>query len=63
MIKVKKFYDVLNRNAELEIDTTTGTTLYCGTVRSIPDEYDERLVADFHWNHNGRIQIVIEDQK
>ena len=63
MIKVKKFYDVLNRNAELEIDTTTGTTLYCGTVRSIPDEYDERLVADFLWNHNGRIQIVIEDQK
>lgn len=62
MIKVKKFYDVLNRNAELEIDTTTGTTLYCGTVRSIPDEYDERLVADFHWNHNGRIQIVVEQQ-
>ena len=63
MVRVKRFYDVLNRNAELEIDTTTGTTLYCGTVRSIPDEYDERLVADFHWNHNGRIQIVIEDQK
>lgn len=63
MIKVKKFYDVLNRNAELEIDTTTGTTLYCGTVRSIPDEYDDLPVADFHWNHNGRIQIVIEDQK
>ena len=63
MARVKRFYDVLNRNAELEIDSTTGTTLYCGTVRSIPDEYDERLVADFHWNHNGRIQIVIEDQK
>ena len=60
MIRVKKFYDVLNRNAELEINTTTGITLYCGNVRSIPDACDDLPVEDFHWNHNGRIQIIVE---
>lgn len=48
MIRLKQFYPLLQRGAEVIIKSHTGTEiLFDGTVRNIPDHLDNRAVEEF----------------
>ena len=56
MTRLKQFYPLLQRNVEVIIQDHTGTEiLFRGTVRDIPDHFDNRAVEEFHMQPVGGI--------
>ena len=54
MLKLKKLYSLINRNATIKLVNEKHTDVYfCGTVKDIPDQYDLWKVVDlFELNSN-----------
>ncbi len=47
MLKLKKLYSLINRNATMKLVNEKHTDVYfCGTVKDIPDQYDLWKVVD-----------------
>lgn len=46
MIKLRKFYELISRNAVITLATGEFVHYY-GIVKNIPDEYDDWTVVDF----------------
>lgn len=60
MIRLKQFYALLNRNAEVTIKSHTGTEiLFEGMVRDIPDRFDECGVDEFQVRPVGSVVFRI----
>ena len=64
MTTLKKFYDLINRNASVTItDESKAITCYTGSLKDIPDRYDDCNVIDFHMDNAGGIHFQIEYRK
>lgn len=60
MMTLAKFYDMIDRNAKVTLkDGKTGTALYTGSAKAIPDRYDNAIVADFQMNDAGRLTFKL----
>ena len=54
MVKLKKFYELINRNAHVTLTNPhLDSNYYEGSLKDIPDEFDECEVADFTVSENG----------
>lgn len=59
MIKLNRFYDLLSRSAHVTL-LAGSSVLFEGPVKSIPDEFDNRVVSDFRMNDDGSMVFVLE---
>ena len=60
MLKLKKLYNLLNRNVKLNIVNPKHSTVYFyGSVKDIPDEYDNYTVVDINAFSNFEYEIII----
>lgn len=54
MIRLQKFYELISRNATVTLaNTTLDKVYYEGSMKSIPDEYDDCTVEDFAVSNDG----------
>ena len=61
MVRLRKFYDLVSRNATvLLISEDEAVEFYRGSLRNIPDEFDNWVVADFSMAYNGAITFKLE---
>lgn len=61
MIKLKKFYDLVGRNATVTLANQKLNKVYFeGSVRDIPDEYDNWTVIDFSTSIDGDFLFKVE---
>ena len=61
MITLEQFYDLINRNEQVTlVNTRYKKTVYTGSVKSIPDEYDTCPVDDFSMNDNGHLTFKLK---
>ncbi len=60
MLKLKKLYSLINRNAKLSLmDSSRKNVYFYGTVKDIPDIYDNYGVIDIIEYSNYDYAIVI----
>lgn len=60
MIELENFYDLVNKNAQVTLaGSRTGKIYYKGSVKNIPDEYDDSIVENFSMNDNGHLTFKI----
>ncbi len=60
MTKLQRFYELISRNAHVTLTNRhLDKTYYEGSVRSIPEEYDECEVEDFCMNDEGSILLRV----
>lgn len=61
MIKLYKFYDLINRNATVTLaNNTLDKTFFEGTLKSMPDKFDDCIVTDFAVSNDGDFLFRIE---
>lgn len=61
-MKLYKFYDLINRNANVTLaNATLDKTYYDGSMKSIPDKYDDWKVLDFSVSNAGDFLFQIEE--
>ena len=54
MVKLYKFYELVNRNATVTLaDTELCKTYYEGPMKDIPDDFDDCKVYDFCVSNTG----------
>lgn len=54
MIRLRKFYELVSRNATVTLANTTLDKVYFeGSMKDIPDEYDDCTVEDFAVSNDG----------
>lgn len=54
MIRLQKFYELINRNATVTLaNTSLDKVFYEGSFKNIPDEYDDAAVEDFAVSNDG----------
>lgn len=54
MIKLRKFYELIGRNAMVTLASTSlDKVFFEGNLKSIPDEYDGWTVEDFAVSDDG----------
>ncbi len=54
MIKLYQFYDLIQRTANVTLaDAKLKKTFYDGTMKAIPDKFDDCEVTDFCVSNNG----------
>lgn len=60
MLKLKKLYSLINRNAKLTLtDSNRKEVFFYGSVKDIPDVYDDWGVIDIIEYSNYDYEIVI----
>lgn len=60
MMKLKKFYAWLHKSETVTLESfATGSTLYTGPVKSIPDKFDNWKVYDFNQNDEGETTFLV----
>lgn len=53
-MRLAKFYELISRNANVTLaNKELDKVFFEGTVRNIPDEYDDREVLDFSMSSDG----------
>lgn len=57
--QLRKFYPLINRGADIQIVNQKQETCYHGSVRNIPDDFDNCIVWDFTIDANDDIIFVI----
>ena len=63
MLKLKKLYSLINRNATIKLVNEKRTDDYfCGTVKDIPDQYDLWKVADLFELNSHEYEIMITEK-
>ena len=61
MIKLYKFYELINRNATVTLtNSKLDTTYFEGSIKNIPDCYDDCTVTDFEVSNDGDFLFRIE---
>lgn len=61
MIKLYKFYELINRNATITLaNTSLDKTYFEGSMKSIPDTFDDCIVTDFAVSNDGDFLFRIE---
>ncbi len=59
-MKLRKFYELINRNAHITLTNRMLDTVYFeGSLKDIPDEYDDAKVLDFTMSSEGDILFKI----
>lgn len=54
MIRLQKFYDLISRNATVTLtNRSLDRVYYEGSMRNIPDKYDDCPVEDFAVSNDG----------
>ena len=62
MLKLKKLYSLINRNATIKLVNEKRTDFYfCGTVKDIPDQYDLWKVVDLVELNSYEYEIMITE--
>jgi len=62
MPKLKKFYELINRNARVTlVNGKLDKVLYQGSIQDIPDSYDDWNVADFSISSQGNFLFKIKE--
>lgn len=59
-MKLNKFYDLLSRSAQITLYTYGHDVHYVGSVKDIPDRYDDWTVVDFKYK-NGKFEFLITE--
>lgn len=60
MMKLKKFYAWLPKSEIVTLESfATGSALYTGPVKSIPDKFDNWTVYDFNTNDDGWTTFLV----
>ena len=63
MLKLKKLYSLINRNATIKLVNEKRADVYfCGTVNDIPDQYDLWKVADLFELNSHEYEIMITEK-
>ena len=61
MIRLKKFYELVSRNAHITLAAADLTKVYFeGNLKDIPDCFDEAAVKDFSISNDGDFLFQIE---
>lgn len=61
MLKLRKFYELISRNAEITVvNYKTKKELFKGSLKDIPDELDNCEVKDFNVSNNGDFIFLIK---
>ena len=61
MIKLRKFYELISRNAEITVvNYKTKKELFKGSLKDIPDELDNCEVKDFNVSNNGDFTFLVK---
>lgn len=61
MIKLYKFYELINRNATVTLASTKlDATYFEGSIKNIPDCYDDWKVTNFAVSNDGDFLFRIE---
>ena len=64
MLKLKKLYSLINRNATIKLVNEKHTDVYfCGTVKDIPDQYDLWKVVDLFELNSYEYEIMITEKQ
>ena len=54
MIKLKKFYELISRNATVTLtNTSLDKVFYEGSLKNIPDRFDDSIVENFTVSNDG----------
>ena len=63
MLKLKKLYSLINRNATIKLVNEKRTDVYFyGTVKDIPDQYDLWKVVDLFELNSYEYEIMITEK-
>ncbi len=63
-MKLRKFYELISRNAMVTLTNSSHDTVYYeGSVKDIPDAYDDCAVEDFCMSNTGDFLFEIKVSK
>lgn len=62
MIKMSKFYDLVSRNATITLQKgKRGKLYYTGSLKNLPDQYDNWEVIDFEVTCDGDFIFQVQE--
>ena len=61
MIKLKKFYELVSRTADVTLtEKNSKRVCYRGNLKDIPDRFDECVVDDFRVSNEGSFTFILK---
>ena len=61
MIKLRKFYELISRNATVTLTSASlDKVLFEGSIKDIPDGFDDCIVEDFSISNDGDFLFEIK---